>query len=311
MADVVPLRKERDERPGWAPLPMSERIGKNAVRVQRERLIGLVYGPPGVGKSVALHRVVAADAARVAAAEEWRRAFEQRSTQLFLDTMDWMEGKRTAGSPDDKPLIPNKPFPNADRVRGPSVFVVTANADMKHPKAVFEEVARAMGLRRDASNARTLLARVRAFIEERPEPVLIAVDEAQNLEIPALDLLRTLWDKDDEPGESGRCGLLFVGNTEFATRWNPRDPGHKAKFTQLQSRIGLRMPIESSGDDDVAALLDHLGVGDRAARACLHHTAEKPGHLRIVVRLVNEARAIGGVTLETLRRASARVGVEL
>jgi len=309
MAEVVQLRKERDERPTWAPLPMTERIGKNIARVQTECLIGLIYGPPGVGKSVALHRAAAADAARAAAASEWHQAYEERRAWKFSRSLDLLD--RSAAPAGDEPLIPSKPFLDADRVRGPSLFVVTANADMKHPKAVFEEVARAMGLRRDASNARSLLARVRAFIDEQRVPVLVAVDEAQNLEIPALDLLRSLWDKDDEPGERGRCGLLFVGNEEFATRWNPRDPGHKARFTQLVSRIGLRMPIESSGDDDVSALLDHLGVGDRGARACLHHTAEKPGHLRVVVRLVNEARAIGGVTLDTLRRAAARVGVEL
>jgi DNA transposition AAA+ family ATPase len=76
---------------------------------------------------------------------------------------------------------------------------------------------------------------------------LLIIDEAQHLEIKALDQIRYFSDV-------GGIGIAYLGNDEIYTRIYGR--GRKASFIgPLKSRVGKQLSIPHPTDEDVIAIL--------------------------------------------------------
>lgn len=134
-------------------------------------------------------------------------------------------------------------------------------------------------------------------------PPLLIVDEAGFLDDQPLDALRSIHD------ETG-CGLVLCGNPDFRARLS--GTVGTARFTQLTSRIGMRLNLTMPADGDVAALCDHFDIGDARARKFLETIAERERGLRSVVRLIRTARAYMGdgraIGRQDLERAHMLLG---
>jgi hypothetical protein len=120
---------------------------------------------------------------------------------------------------------------------------------------------------------------------------LIIIDEAQQITLGALDLMRQMQ-------EQAGVGMALVGNEPLYTQMTGGFRG--PKFAQLFSRIAQRTHIEGTQSDDVETLAAALGITDRDAVAYLVRIGTLPGGLRGVAK-----------TLQLAQLAAAGSGGEL
>lgn len=99
---------------------------------------------------------------------------------------------------------------------------------------------------------------------------LIIVDEAQHLDVLALDQLRSLYDKFG-------VAIALLGNEKLATTIDGKRDNSTA---QIRSRMGMRRTRTGLIKGDACALIDAWGVIDDKARDELKRIAAKPGALR-------------------------------
>jgi DNA transposition AAA+ family ATPase len=113
-----------------------------------------------------------------------------------------------------------------------------------------------------------------------PKDVLLA-DECSSLRPDALDLARHFLD------ESG-TGLVLAGNElvyEVISGKNRR-----AQFSQLDSRVGMKIHLPHSTEADANAVLSAWGVADREGRQYGRQIALGVGGLRRLCRVLGLAR---------------------
>lgn len=168
--------------------------------------------------------------------------------------------------------------------------------------ALFKHLADVGGQRFDAYRVDTL---VEVFTRHLAEGDLVMIDEAQWLELDALDTLRI------ELLDRRGIGLLFAGNEEISTRFSGR--GRYARFAQISSRNMARVHLTSPTQADVDAILTAYGVAGRNERALAIGIATAHGGLRMLVETIREARrkfaAHGGkLSAQALKVAAERIG---
>jgi DNA transposition AAA+ family ATPase len=127
---------------------------------------------------------------------------------------------------------------------------------------------------------------------------LIIIDEAQQLMLGALDLMRQIQEQSD-------IGLALVGNEPLYTQMTGgfRTP----KFAQIFSRITQRTHIEGTLAADVESMCAALGIADSDAVGYLARIGTLPGGLRGVAKTVQLAQlAAAGNGGEINKAALAR-----
>lgn len=128
---------------------------------------------------------------------------------------------------------------------------------------------------------------------------LIVVDEAQHLTSPALDQLRSLYDK-------AGIGVALMGN--HAVYGRLEGEGRQMGFAMLFSRVGKSIKQAAPTAADALAILDAAEIDDGDARGLLRRIARKPGGLRGLAETIRMARMLAGsepLTAEIVRRAYA------
>ncbi|MGE0256962.1 MAG: AAA family ATPase [Alphaproteobacteria bacterium] len=161
--------------------------------------------------------------------------------------------------------------------KNPNVWLATMNPATAGVNNMLVELADAMRL--VERSAARLPGAIRHHVVGTAG--LIIVDEAQHLTGPALDMLRSVYD---------RCGvgIALVGNETVLARLQGCGRGN-ANFAQIYSRVGVRVSRAGPRVADVDALLAAWGVSGADERKFLHQLAKKPGALRGVTKCLQLA----------------------
>ena len=131
----------------------------------------------------------------------------------------------------------------------PTVYMVTAHSGMSTVTSALCAINEAMGFPGDAYRNDVMTRQILTRLN--PGDLLI-VDEAQDLDVKALNQIRYFYDV-------GGIGIAYLGNDEIQTRIDGR--GRQAAFLgPLSSRVGMRLPIPRPTEEDVAAILGAWNV---------------------------------------------------
>ncbi|MEE8657699.1 DNA transposition protein [Acetobacteraceae bacterium EV16G] len=169
----------------------------------------------------------------------------------------------------------------------PNVWLMTADSSMRSPTAVLRELTEIV----DASEKRgprmmaSLIARVKGTRG------LIIVDEAQNLQTEAIDLLRTINDR-------GRIGLVFMGNEPLKGRIEGM--GRATSHAQIFSRIGMRKNCPLPKINDIWRVLDAWNIQDEGLRKLCRFIGTKAGGLRGMTKTIRYGFVLAGADGRTV-----------
>lgn len=120
------------------------------------------------------------------------------------------------------------------------------------------------------------------WIAAKQVPVLLIIDEAQNLEDEAIDQLRYFSDEFD-------CGVVLVGNSEIYDRIRPT----KGKsYAQARSRFAKTLKRKRPYPEDIKTLINAWGVEDPEAIKRLTGMGQKPGALRNITETMELASMV-------------------
>lgn len=160
----------------------------------------------------------------------------------------------------------------------PNVWIMTGSPYAGAMAGALEDVAQALGLK-ELSNRPSQVAReiVRRLTGTRG---LLVVDEAQHLNVQALECMRALHD-------AAGVGLVLCGNEAVYSRLT--GGSRKATFAQLFSRIGRRLHLTMPTDADVDAILTAWQVSGRKEREFALQVASLPGGLRGLMQTIRQA----------------------
>lgn len=162
-----------------------------------------------------------------------------------------------------------------------NVYVITAHPAMKTVTSVLREIAKAIGRGDDACRSDTLARRIEETLRFRD---LLIVDEAHDLEIDALNMIRYFHD-------TVGIGLAYLGNDEVHTRINGR--GRKAAMLgPLSSRLGVQCHIPQPTKEDVTAILSAWKVAGSAELELGLQIGQGRGGLRSLTQVLRQAAAI-------------------
>ncbi len=174
-------------------------------------------------------------------------------------------------------------YKNSHRVNGyrTNVHIITAHPAMKTVTSVLREIGKALGHGDDACRSDSLARRIREAFRQGD---LLIVDEAHDLEIDALNMIRYFH---DEVG----IGVAYLGNDEIHTRINGR--GRKAPMLgPLSSRVGVRCHIPHPQGEDVTAILSAWNVHGSAELEFGLQIGQGRGGLRSLTQVLRQAAAI-------------------
>jgi DNA transposition AAA+ family ATPase len=170
----------------------------------------------------------------------------------------------------------------------PNVWMVTVQPATATRTQLVQEIAEALGV--DERNQSRLLRGVQRKLRDAVGGLLI-IDEAQHLELPALEQLRSLHDLQ-------RIGVAATGSQAVYTRIEGRGRGDD--LAQLYSRLGDRIIQNKPRAGDVAGLLDAWGIAAEDCRQYLAGVALRGGALRTVTKVLRLASMLAvGAGLET------------
>lgn len=131
-----------------------------------------------------------------------------------------------------------------------TVHLVTAHPGMSTVASALYAIGEAVGC--TAGHAYRNDALTRQILQALRAGDLLIVDEAQHLDIKALDQIRHFHDV-------GGIGVAYLGNDEIYTRINGR--GKQAAFLgPLASRVGMRLSVPRPREGDVIAILKAWNV---------------------------------------------------
>jgi DNA transposition AAA+ family ATPase len=126
----------------------------------------------------------------------------------------------------------------------PTVYMVTAHAGMRTIASTLCAISSALGRGGDAYRNDAM---ARQILQALNPSDLLIIDEAQHLDIKALDQIRYFHDE-------GGIGIAYLGNDDIHVRINGR--GRQAAFLgPLASRVGMRLPIPHPTEEDVFAIM--------------------------------------------------------
>lgn len=147
-----------------------------------------------------------------------------------------------------------------------------------------------------------------------PSRSLFIVDEAQNLKVNVLEMLRGVYDTGDAArrgdGEAPAFGLMLVGNSTFLNR---SGRAREAGYAPLMSRVSVFDELDPSSTDDCLRLATQLCRSDRNGARLLAEHGARVGSLRPVQLLANQARRLAKgapITEQHIRDALAMRGVK-
>lgn len=268
------IREFRYKNPGYVPTPTGERVMKALEFARKTPSISVVVGAPGVGKSEAARSYCLAHPYP----EDGRSIANKRR---YVSGVNWQRVEEAAAT-----------------ACGAAIYV-SATQWIQTPMAILEEIAERIGsypsaLRTDA---------IAKHILQRLEPGdVIVIDEAQNLDVRALDGLRHFYDE-------GGIGIAYLGNEEVVRRIAGK--GRRGAFAQLQSRVGMRLHITSPEARDVDAMLAACGVTGKEEVEFARELARMPGGLRTATHVIRQAAAsapnLPHFTPVQLMRAAAKL----
>ena len=178
----------------------------------------------------------------------------------------------------------------------PNAWLATMTSAARSTCPCLERVAHACGLRPRFAGA----ARIELDLTARLEgcEALVMVDEAQHLDLGALEALRGIHD-------ATGVGLAILGNELVYARIT--GGRREAEFAQLFSRIGKRVRLVGPEKGDLEAVLDAWGVG-AGARSAVRRIGRQPGALRSLTKTLRLAHlfAHGAPVAEEHVRAAWR-----
>lgn len=172
---------------------------------------------------------------------------------------------------------------NSHKVNGhrSNVYLISAHPAMKTVTSVLLEISKAIGRGDDACRSDTLARRIEETLRFGD---LLIVDEAHDLEIDALNMIRYFHD-------SVGIGLAYLGNDEVHTRINGR--GRKAAMLgPLSSRVGVRCNIPHPRKEDVTAILSAWKVNGSKELEIGLQIGQGRGGLRSLTQVLRQATAI-------------------
>lgn len=141
-----------------------------------------------------------------------------------------------------------------------------------------QEIALALGLRDLVNNAAFLQRAI--FGRVRDTNGLLILDEAQHLNIQALDQVRAI---NDQTG----IGLVLCGNERVYTQMSG---GNRAPFLdRLHSRIGKKIVLKKATAADADAIIAAWGIDDGPCRDAIRQIASTPGALRVLNKVLRLA----------------------
>ncbi|MBF0333178.1 MAG: AAA family ATPase [Alphaproteobacteria bacterium] len=148
----------------------------------------------------------------------------------------------------------------------PHVWIVQCEPSMSSVNPLLQAICREMGI------AERMATRLSWSIGQHVagRRGLLIVDEAQFLDVRALEQLRTF------PEKYG-LGVALLGNRSVFARIQG---GGNTDRSQLSSRLSMRDYLRAAQLGDIVALLDAWGVSDDEERKFLAQVAKKPGALR-------------------------------
>ena len=167
----------------------------------------------------------------------------------------------------------------------PNVWLITVSPSRSSLSECLYELALELG----ASDAPRRAGQLGRVIRRklRGTSGLLIIDEADHLDYPVLEELRILQE------ETG-IGLALVGNHQVYSKLTGGN-SRNVDFARLFSRIAKKVAILKTKKDDVKAISDAWGLGDKE-RDLVAQLAERPGALRTVSHTLRLAAmfAVGG-----------------
>ena len=192
----------------------------------------------------------------------------------------------------------------ADRYRTALIF----NPSLSSPQ-LFHSINRELGIPSDTSNnSGPLDALNRFLLQENTEgrTVVLAIDEAQDLETPVLEQIRLISNL--ETDQKKLIQIILAGQPELMRMLN------KEEMRQLSQRITVRYHLEPMDFEDTLGYIDHrlkvAGGGDRVtfSKGSLNRIYR---YSRGLPRLINAAcdrSLLAGYTRDT-RKIDSRIAV--
>lgn len=164
------------------------------------------------------------------------------------------------------------------KANNPNVWLVTIEPLIKTATAMMQEICSVMGV---VEKSTTRLPRaIRRFTEDKQG--LLIIDEAQHLDVAALEQLRAL-NADGEGVAVVICGNIgIVGKLEGLSKSND----------QLYSRVGGRKVLRGSQGGDMEKIIAAWNVTDADEVKFLTKIASKPGHLRNLDKCMKRANVL-------------------
>jgi len=179
----------------------------------------------------------------------------------------------------------------------PNVWIATMTPATSRAGSALEDIADELDLAGNVSRPRQVQREVVKFLRHREG--LLIVDEAQQLGVPGLEMVRSLYDLTG-------IGLAIVGNPSVYSRMTGGSRG--ASYAQIFGRIGKSTRLAGSTYDDAAAIGRAWGVTGKAQYNVLHQIARKPGGVRVASKTLRMATLIArqrevAVDGDTIREA--------
>lgn len=163
----------------------------------------------------------------------------------------------------------------------PNVWKVTACPSNASMRAMLLEISAVLDLHGNGWQNRALSRDIKR--ELTGTNGLLVIDEAQHLGIQAIEEIRSIFD-------AARVGLVFSGNHKV---YSILTKGiRSAEFSQLSSRVGRKLAIHFPTTDDVDAILDAWEVTGNKEREYAHEVATRPGAIRTLVNILEDATAV-------------------
>lgn len=164
------------------------------------------------------------------------------------------------------------------KATNPNVWLVTIEPLIKTATAMMQEICSVMGV---VEKSTTRLPRaIRRFTEDKQG--LLIIDEAQHLDVAALEQLRAL----NADGEG--VAVVICGNIGIISKLE----GLSKSNDQLYSRVGGRKVLRGAQGGDMEKIIAAWGVSDPEEAKFLAKIASKPGHLRNLDKCMKRANVL-------------------
>lgn len=156
----------------------------------------------------------------------------------------------------------------------PGTVFITVNPTISNSKAILEELVEKLG-KQEYGDRRKLRRTIVSILKDSGR--LVIIDEAQHLQMSALETLRSIYDECN-------IGLVLCGNETVYTQM--RGKARAADFAQLFSRVGIRRYLNGKVDkEDVKKILSQEAEVSKECLDFFHDVANEPGGIRMMVKL--------------------------